>query len=205
MKKIAVLFTILFISGISLFFLKYLMNRGTEVKSLTAEKSHWFLLHRKSSKEYLYLGRAGDKEKSRLIRSFTVKTGRPGERPTPLPQLLGKKYWLITKKQKSGNPETAPYFIILNIPAPTSKPFGPEPYKECGKPASTGSFGEVKQCNWSLPGEFGLHGVNGNESRLSPEDPGSSGCIRHRDEDITYIYNLIDPEKKEVRYYIEDI
>jgi hypothetical protein len=31
---------------------------------------------------------------------------------------LGKEYWLITKKESAKeNPETAPYFLTLNIPA----------------------------------------------------------------------------------------
>ena len=68
------------------------------------------------------------------------------------------------------------------------------PYTECNG-----------QCNWILPGAFGLHGVNGDLSRLSIENPGSSGCIRHSDEDITYLYNNLDPQKEEIRYYIEDI
>lgn len=152
------------------------------------------MLHRKSNIEYLYQGRPGGIKESQLIRKFTVKTGIPGQRPTPLPKLLGKEYWIITGKAESKeNPETAPYFLTLNIPAPEEPPFGPAPYLECNG-----------QCHWELPGEFGLHGINGDESRLSAEDPGSSGCIRHRDEDITYLFNLLDPNKEEIRYYIKD-
>jgi hypothetical protein len=113
-----------------------------------------------------------------------------------LPQLLGKKYWLITKKfDTRNNPETSPYFLELNVPAPAVAPYGPSPYTECN-----GS-----QCNWQLPGPFGLHGINGDLTRLDSDNPGSSGCIRHTDEDITYLYNLLDPIKNEIRYYIKDI
>lgn len=164
------------------------------------------MLHRKSNKEYLYYGVPGAKEQSVLKKTFIVKTGIPGERPTPLPKLLNRDYWLIIKKESSSqNPETAPYFLTLNIPAPEVEPYGPEPYKECNDPAFAGSYGEAKQCNWVLPGAFGLHGINGDISRLSYENSGSSGCIRHTDEDITYLYNLFDPEKENIRYYIEDI
>jgi hypothetical protein len=159
------------------------------------KEMHWFLLHRKAQKEFFYLGTPGDIQKSKLLKTFTVKTGIPGERPTPLPKLLGKEYWIITDEFETfDNPETAPYFLTLNIPAPTGEPYGPEPYRECG--------GE--QCSWVLPGSFGLHGTASDSSRLTPENPGSSGCIRHRDEDITYLYNLLDPKKEEIRYYIED-
>jgi lipoprotein-anchoring transpeptidase ErfK/SrfK len=159
------------------------------------KQSHWFLLHRKSNVEYFYFGQSGKKDRSKLLKTFTVKTGIPGERPTPLPQLVNRKYWILTKKESSAdNPETAPYFLTLNVPWTENEPFGPSPYLECGK-----------QCNWILPGAFGLHGVNGDETRLSKENPGSSGCIRHKDEDITYLYNTLDPVKEEIRYYIEDI
>lgn len=160
----------------------------------TAKNDYWFVLHRKSQKEELLQGEPGNREKSRVIKTFTVKTGRPGERPTPLPQLLGRDYWLITKKQpEPNNPETAPYFITLDVPAPSGAPYGPEPYLECNG-----------QCDWVRPGDFGLHGIAGVPERLTKADPGSSGCIRHTDEDITYLYNLLDPEKGEIRYYIED-
>jgi lipoprotein-anchoring transpeptidase ErfK/SrfK len=156
--------------------------------------AHWFLLHRKSNVEYFYFGVQGEKEKSKLLKTFTVKTGIPGERPTPLPQLVGRNYWILTKKESSAeNPETAPYFLTLNVPGIEAEPFGPSPYLECDK-----------QCNWVLPGAFGLHGVNGDQSRLSKENQGSSGCVRHTDEAITYLYNTLDPEKEEIRYYIED-
>lgn len=156
-------------------------------------QTYWLLLHRKSQKEFLYQGVPGNTDKSFLVKTFSVKTGIAGERPTPLPKLLGKEYWIITEKHPEADPETAPYFLTLNVPAPQEEPFGPVPYLECNG-----------QCNWVRPGDFGLHGVNGNEKKLSDTDPGSSGCIRHRDEDITYLYNLLDLEKGEVRYYIED-
>lgn len=155
------------------------------------QSAYWFVLYRDQNKEYLYQGVPGEITQSKLVRVFNVKTGVPGERPTPLPQLVGKDYWLITAKNPTDDPETAPYFLILNIPAPTDPPYGPTPYDECNG-----------QCNWTVPGAFGLHGINGNPEKLSRADPGSSGCIRHSDEDITYLYNLLQPEKEEIRYYI---
>lgn len=170
---------------------QYLASRDQPI--IEQPKLYWFLLDRGNNREYFYQGVPGEKEKSTLLKTFVVKTGIPGERPTPLPQLVGRKYWLLIKKEPTENPETAPYFLTLDVPAPTEAPFGPEPYQECN--------GE--QCNWELPGEFGLHGVNGDESRLSESNPGSSGCIRHTDEDITYLYNLLDPAQQEIRYYIK--
>lgn len=161
--------------------------------SESQQEVYWFVLHRKSQGEYLYKGVVGDAKQSRLVKTFQVKTGIPGERPTPLPQAVGREYWLLIKKAPSDNPETAPYFLTLNIPGWDKEPFGPKPYRECHG-----------QCNWVLPGEFGLHGVNGDFSKLTKEDKGSSGCIRHTDADITYIYNLLHPESEEIRYYIED-
>lgn len=164
---------------------------------------YWLMLERASNKEFLYKGVPGDKEKSVLIRTFRVKTGVPGQRPTPLSQRMGREYWLITAKSISAdNPETAPYFLTLNIPAPTEYPFGPSPYEECNGSASS-SPRRDGQCNWQLLGEFGLHGVNGDESKLSDDDPGSSGCIRHSDADIAYLYQLLDLATP-VRYYIDD-
>lgn len=171
-------------------------NKKETVISEKPKEAHWFMLHRKSEKEYFYYGVPGDKEKSNLLKTFKVKVGIPGERPTPLPKLLGREYWVITDEMEQfDNPETFPYFLTLNIPVPTEEPFGPSPYTECG--------GE--QCNWILPGAFGLHGIASDSSRLSDDNPGSSGCIRHTDEDITYLYQLLDPENEEIRYYIEDI
>lgn len=170
-----------------------------ETKKITAlvpeEKSYWFVLHRKSNFEYLYFGKPGDKEKSVLLRTFKVKTGVPGEKPTPLPEFVGKKYWeIIAKYETPDNPETAPYFLTLNIPVTEEPPFGPKPYLECNG-----------QCNWELPGAFGLHGNNGDPEKLADTNPGSSGCIRHTVEDITYLYNLLDLKNSQVRYYIDDV
>jgi lipoprotein-anchoring transpeptidase ErfK/SrfK len=153
------------------------------------------MLHRKSNKEFLYKGKAGDIHNSQLVRVFQVKTGVDGKSPTPLPKLLGREYWLITDKVSSeDNPDTAPYFLTLDIPSGGEWPYGPVPYNECDG-----------QCDWVLPGYFGLHGTASDSSKLSKENPGSSGCIRHSDSDITYLYNILTPEKEEIRYYIEDI
>lgn len=166
------------------------------------EKSHWLMLHRKSGQEFLYFGISGDVNNSELVRKFQVKPGVTGKSPTPLPSLLGRDYWLIVKKESSiENPETAPYFLTLDIPSTGDWPYGPVPYEECNGPAG----GEAKQCDWELPGYFGLHGVNGNNLKLSRNDLGSSGCVRHSDEDITYLFELLDPSKEEIRYYIKDI
>lgn len=199
------LFTLLaFVS----FFNPYTKGNQTQV---TPKKSHWLVLKRKSGREFLYYGVLGDVNNSRLIKTFQVKSGSSSS-PTPLPELLGREYWLIIKKESSAdNPETAPYFLTLDVPVTEDWPFGPVPYEECDGPASTATrFAESRrergeQCDWVLPGYFGLHGVNGNLSKLDKTDPGSSGCIRHRDEDILYLYNLLTPEKEEIRYYIEDI
>jgi len=175
-----------------LFFLHTQQNKPLPQKK---ELSYWLLLQRKSQKEYLFQGSPGKQQESTLLKTFTVKVGIPGERPTPLPQLLGREYWLLTKKYETkDNPETGPYFLELNIPVADEEPYGPEPYNECSG-----------QCNWILPGSFGLHGVNGDNQKLSEDDLGSSGCVRHADEDITYLYTLLDPQKEQIRYYIEDI
>ena len=165
------------------------------INPVKTKSSYWLLLKRISNLEYLYFGQPGLKKESRLIKIFKVKTGKINKSPTPLPQLFGRKYWqIIAKAEAPDNPETAPYFLTLDIPVSDEEPYGPSPYLEC-----------QGQCNWVLPGNFGLHGINGEESRLSVEDPGSSGCIRHRDEDITYLYQTLDPKKYEIRYYIENI
>lgn len=200
MKKILVVVIVL-----ELLFLVF-QQQGDQERNITSsepQKVYWFLLHRKSNVEFLYHGIQGEKEKSKLIKKFQVKTGIPGERPTPLPKLLGKEYWMITQKhEEKENLETAPYFLTLNIPVTEEEPFGPSPYRECFWSDSAMPDG---QCHWQLPGAFGLHGVNGDLTRLLQENPGSSGCIRHTDEDITYLYNLLDVQKEPVRYYIEDI
>lgn len=167
----------------------FLANNNGQMGS-TPSVEHWMLLERGENREYLYLGVPGDKEQSKLVKEFVVKTGMPGQRPTPLPLFFGKEYWKIVKKYPSyENTETAPYFLELDIPVEDGF-FGPVPYPECNG-----------QCSWEVPGYFGLHGVNGDASRLSTEDPGSSGCIRHKDEDIAYLYNLLDVNEG-VRYYI---
>lgn len=171
------------------------MINKKEVLAVSNEKRpNWLILHRKSNTEFLYQGVPGDKKQSKLIKTFTVKVGIPSQRPTPLPQLLGREYWLITEKAASEDPETAPYFLTLDVPTGDEWPYGPTPYLECNG-----------QCDWVTIGYFGLHGVNGKIDKLSKEDPGSSGCIRHSDEDIVYLYNLLEPEKEEIRYYIEDV
>lgn len=173
-----------------------LSHKGAKNADHIPPEHYWMLLHRKSNIEYLYRGAPGEKERSRLIKTFVVKSGIPGERPTPLPQVMGREYWqIIGKVETKDNPETAPYFLILDIPYSENYPFGPSPYLECG--------GE--QCDWIVPGSFGLHGINGDPMRLSIDNPGSSGCVRHADEDITYLYNLLKPEKERIRYYIKDI
>lgn len=194
MKKWSVWILLLVTACLSLGAYLFINLKDTERVTISEKRTHWFVLHRKSNVEYFYYGVAGDKEKSELLKTFKVKTGIPGERPTPLPQLVGREYWVLIKKESSEeNPETAPYFLTLNVPGIEEEPFGPSPYNECNG-----------QCNWVLPGAFGLHGVNGDETRLSKENPGSSGCIRHTDKDITYLFNTLNPQKEEIRYYIED-
>lgn len=48
---------------------------------------------------------------------------------------------MIDKVEAVDNPETAPYFLTLDIPVSDEEPFGPAPYLECDG-----------QCNWVLPG-----------------------------------------------------
>lgn len=172
----------------------FLQSKQPSVLSEKTETAYWLILYRKSNKEELYKGIPGNKDRSVLVKTFVVKTGMPGQRPTPLPQLLDRDYWIITEKHpETENPETAPYFLTLNVPGIEEEPFGPVPYEECDG-----------QCQWVLPGAFGLHGTGGNPTKVSAEDPGSSGCIRHRDEDITYLFEVLDPQQQEIRYYVED-
>ncbi len=186
-----ILLTILAINNLTK---NILIERSVEIPQVQQTKNdYWLILHRKSNQEELLQGNPGIQSKSRLIKTFNVKSGIPGQRPTPLPQLLGRQYWLIVEKlDTSGSLETAPFFLKLDIPYVQDYPFGPTPYPEC-----------EGQCNWQIPGSFGLHGVAGDNSKLSAENPGSSGCIRHTDEDITYLYNTLDLTQ-EVRFYIED-
>lgn len=174
----------------------FYLNKSEDIKIQDKEKEiYWFVLHRKSNTEEMFYGVPGDKSRSQLAREFKVKVGIPGQRPTPLPSLVGREYWNIIKKESSfENLETAPYFLTLDIPAPSEPPFGPVPYTEC----------DGMQCDWILPGAFGLHGTGGDSTKISEENEGSSGCIRHSDEDITFLYNLLEPEKESIRYYVED-
>ncbi len=193
MKKVL---SILVIAAAFIFIIFLCKNLDGENIGLfrTQNKSHWFLLHRKSNREFLYYGVPGKVIESNLLRTFQVKTGAPGKKPTPLPHLFNREYWiLIDKKESKDNPETAPYFLTLDIPYDTES-YGPIPYLECNG-----------QCNWEIYGEFGLHGINADTTRLSKENPGSSGCIRHTDADITYLYNLLDPKQEQIRYYVKDI
>lgn len=200
MLSLAAVFLIGIAAGV---FAIYLIRPEKIIIKPKALQEYWLILNRSSNIEKLYKGVAGDKSQSVLVKTFTVKTGIPGQTPTPLPQLLGRKYWKIIKKYPSvNNPETAPYFMELDIPVNSEWPYGPTPYAECTGSVSAGIDG---QCNWEFPGYFGLHGINGDISRLSSENPGSFGCIRHKDEDIAYLYELLTPEKEEIRYYIEDI
>lgn len=170
-------------------------NSNPEIPQVEGvQTNYWLMLHRQSNREELLLGQPGDKKESHIVKTFKVKSGIPNQRPTPLPQLLGRDFWLIVDKFDShDSTETAPYFLKLDIPYSDEFPYGPTPYSECNG-----------QCNWVLPGAFGLHGVAGDDSRLSDQDPGSSGCIRHTDADITYLYNILDLSAGGVRYYIED-
>lgn len=200
MQKKLLPLIIIIVIGIFGFFVLEQPKPFENTASPNPVESHWFMLHRKSGKEFLYFGRSGDTNNSKLLREFQVKTGASWS-PTPLPQLVGRDYWMVVKKESSAeNPETAPYFIQLDVPTTEEWPYGPVPYEEC-----LDQEGNNIQCDWILPGYFGLHGVNGNMSKLSTEDRGSSGCVRHTDSDITYLYNLLDPTKEEIRYYVEDI
>ncbi|HLL60780.1 MAG TPA: hypothetical protein VK338_03615, partial [Candidatus Nitrosocosmicus sp.] len=109
MLKTLTIITIIFSVTIfsSLFYSK---NKTEELlTNKPTTKSYWFILHRKSNQEMLYHGNPGDIEHSKLIKTFKVKTGIPGKRPTPLPHLLGREYWIIIKKERvENNPETAP-------------------------------------------------------------------------------------------------
>jgi hypothetical protein len=146
---------------------------------------------------------AGDKGKSKLVKVFDVKPGIPNEAPTPLPKLLNRKYWkIIDREMRPDSPDVGPHFLTLDIPTSGEWPYGPTPYEECLDPFD-GTQG--KQCDWILPGYFGLHGIGGDESRLALDNEGSLGCIRHRDEDITYLYKMLNPKESEIRYYIEDV
>lgn len=201
MKNKLIILSIFIISLIPLSGLLLNSNKDVRGEKIDSPKtSYWFMLHRKSGEELLYLGVPGDVDNSKIVRRFQVKTGASWS-PTPLPKLVGREYWKIVKKESSAeNPETAPFFLQLDVPTSDEWPYGPTPYTEC-KDIYTG---EPIQCDWVLPGYFGLHGTGGNPSKLLAEDYGSSGCVRHKDEDIVYLYNLLDPAREEIRYYITE-
>lgn len=200
MIRIGLLILLLLIFLPLIGFLNFQKSQVNGEKTVSIPEKYWFILHRKSGEEILYLGAPGDINNSKIVRKFQVKTGASWS-PTPLPNLVGREYWKIIKKESSkDNPDTSPYFLTLDVPADENWPYGPVPYTECKD-----LNGNNIQCDWVQMGYFGLHGVGGNNEKLSKDDYGSSGCIRHRDEDITYLYNLLDPEKEEIRYYIKNI
>lgn len=195
LTKLTIGMLILLVIGGGIMYMQKQPKQGQIAGTNEPKSQYWFLLHRKSQVEKLYYGEPGNEENSALVKTFKVKTGIAGKKPTPLPQLVGRDYWVIVDKVEAfDNPETAPYFLTLDVPISEEEPYGPTPYLECDG-----------QCNWELPGYFGLHGIAGDPSKLSEENEGSSGCIRHTDEDITYLYNLLDPKKEQIRYYIQDI
>ncbi len=195
MKKILIILLLAFVACTQMITIRSNTLHGEIAGIQEPKDQYWFMLYRKSEVEKLYFGKPGDINQSEMIKMFGVKTGTPGKKPTPLPSLMGRDYWIIVDKIEAfDNLETAPYFLTLDIPISEEEPYGPTPYLECNG-----------QCNWELPGYFGLHGIAGDPSKLSKENEGSSGCIRHTDEDITYLYNLLDPSKEEIRYYIQDI
>lgn len=165
--------------------------------------NYWFLLKRSTNinapeEEILYFGVPGDTNNSTEIKRNIVNTGIPFDDPTPLPQLAGREYWLINSVQANPGGTLGPYFISLDVPY-SNPQNGPVPYLECGPSRD-------QQCQWTLAGNFGLHGISGADGRIT--DAGSSGCIRHYDADITEIYNTLTPERINsgtIRYYIESI
>ncbi len=173
-------------------FLIPLTSRATTLSQESTD-TFWFSLYRASNIEVLYFGIPNDMYRSFPRGIYRVKTGIPNQRPTPLPQVTGRAYWKITSQYKTDNPETAPYFLELDVPVSDGPPYGPVRYPECGG-----------ACNWVLPGAFGLHGVGGDESKLDATNAGSSGCIRHTDRDITALYTLLHTYTGELRYYIAD-
>jgi lipoprotein-anchoring transpeptidase ErfK/SrfK len=196
--KLILLIVCIALVNISIGILMYLIiPKSTIAMPLTEinPTEYWLVLERKSNRELLYQGTPGDSSSSTLIKVFQVKVGIPDQRPTPLPEKLNREYWLITNKfETQDSQETAPYFLTLDIPYSEEFPYGPVPYNECNG-----------QCNWQLPGSFGLHGVASDSSKLAAENLGSSGCIRHHDQDIAFLYQLLDPETKPIKYYIQDI
>lgn len=170
----------------------------------TPTDNYWFLLDRLNKKEYLFQGPVGVRDRKYLVREFTVLPGLSGQTPTPVPSKVTptREYWTFnsaTLKSPVGDISNGgqPGFLKLDIPYDNSLG-GPVPYLECG-PSGT------SQCNWNTPGAFGLHGVDNNHPLT---DPGSSGCIRHNNTDIQYLYNLlsnvVNNNPNTIRYYIED-
>lgn len=164
-------------------------------------RGYWFQLHRsragKQPTEDLYHGVYGDALNSDHVMTSTVNPGIDGKSPTPRPDLLGKSYWVITKKEQNQGDAInlmGPDFLVLNIDY-QNQYNGPLGYNECGPSRN-------EQCFWPTPGEFGLHGTGDTSSRLT--DSGSSGCIRHSNDAITSIYNLLKNESGEIRYYISE-
>lgn len=188
--------------------------------AVTVEKpeggDYWFLMNRIGKYEILYKGEPGVISKSKVVKVSRVNPGSPGKEPTPLPQKVGsQKYWLTTAGLITYRPENedayykfGPYFIPLNVPTSYRDPvcaneakakgevtedcYGPK-YEECGASGA-------EQCNWLTAGQFAIHGNN----RLDEE--GSAGCVRHMNDDISEIYNLLKAENKLVgtRYYVID-
>lgn len=198
MRKIALFFVIGIVLLVGFVFFSH---KSSKLLAPEVKNAYWFMLERKANVETLYKGTPGDVNNSEVVRVFQVKTGIAGKSPTPLPALMGREYWKIIKKESSAeNIDTAPYFLTLDVPSGPDWPYGPTPYEEC-----TNEEGKKVQCDWGYPGYFGLHGTNGDKSKLGNENKGSLGCIRHTDEDITYLYDLLDPEREEIRYYIQDI
>ncbi len=195
MKKILIMLVISLLTCTQFITIRSNASSGEIAGIQEPKDQYWFMLYRKSEVEKLYFGEPGNIQNSEMVKMFVVKTGIPGKKPTPLPSLAGRDYWIIVDKLEAfDNLETAPYFLTLDVPISEEEPYGPTPYLECDG-----------QCNWELPGYFGLHGIAGDPTKLSKENEGSSGCIRHTDEDITYLYNLLDPAEEEIRYYIQDI
>lgn len=190
-KKIGILVLLTTIGvGIVLFLEQ---PRRKEPKPLNTKiESYWLVLHRKSNIEKLYQGPPGSVSKSKLIKTLKVNDGVEKQTPTPLHTLVGRNYWIVNDKEMPvDDPTLGPHFLTLDVPVTGEWPYGPVPYEECDG-----------QCDWMLPGYFGLHGIGGDSTKLT--DAGSSGCVRHKDEDISYLYKTLDPKKQEIRYYVED-
>ncbi|HRN70936.1 MAG TPA: hypothetical protein PLS49_07195, partial [Candidatus Woesebacteria bacterium] len=98
MKKIIFLSLLIGLIG-SLVLIQHSKGKQGEVAGVQEPQAqYWFLLYRKSGVEKLYYGQPGNEEQSALMKTFTVKTGVSGKKPTPLPQLVGREYWVIVEK-----------------------------------------------------------------------------------------------------------